>query len=186
MVHSRLTARDCGVHRGPGVCVSFAGSAARRRNRSSSLVWWWLLPLRISPRLVVLAQLAALLDRGLDAWRRRASGSTRTSSTAIVLELGDLFGVGVLEPDLAGVYRVHPTRPAHGVVSGVKVLSLVDFLGQHVLLGRQLAVELENPLLFGRQRRHVDLVCTVGVERRHVWGGWQQSGRWMCGGEVEG
>lgn len=126
------------------------------------------LSLLFSSLLVVLAQLAALFDGRLDSWRRRTSGSTRTSSAAIVLELGDLFGVGVLQTDLASVYRVHPASPAHGVVSGVKVLSLVDFLGEHVLLGRQFAVELENPLLFGRQRRHVDLVCTVGVQRRHV------------------
>jgi hypothetical protein len=67
-------------------------------------------------------------------------------------EVGDLFGDGVLGADGAGVDAVALASLGHGIVTAVKVLALLEVLGEVVGTAGQLAVEPEEALLFRRER----------------------------------
>ena len=61
--------------------------------------------------------------------------------------MGDVLGDGVLAADGAGVDAVALAGLAHGIVAAVKVLALLEVLGEVVAAAGQLAVEPEEPLL---------------------------------------
>lgn len=97
-------------------------------------------------------QEAALLDRaaGLEAGDA-ADGAS--GHGAIVVhgrgQMGDVFGDGVLGADCTGIDAVALAGLGHGVVARVKVLAVLEMLGEVVGARRQLAVEAEEALLFG-------------------------------------
>lgn len=63
--------------------------------------------------------------------------------------VGDVLGDGVLGSDGGGVDAVAFSGLGHGVVAAVKVLALLEVLGEVVALGGELAVEAEEALLLG-------------------------------------
>ena len=63
--------------------------------------------------------------------------------------MGDVLGDGVLRSDGGGVDAVALAGLGHGVVAAVKVLALLEVLGEVVALGGKLAVETEEALLLG-------------------------------------
>lgn len=64
-------------------------------------------------------------------------------------EVRDVLGHGVLAADGARVDAVALARLAHGIVAAVKVLALLEVLGEVVAAAGQLAVQPEEPLLLG-------------------------------------
>lgn len=74
-------------------------------------------------------------------------------------KVGDLFGDGVLGADGAGVDTVALAGLGHGVVAAVKVLALLEVLGEVVGAAGQLPVEPEEALLLGREGLKGDMLA---------------------------
>lgn len=66
----------------------------------------------------------------------------------------DVLGDRVLRADSTSVDAVALARLGHGVVAGIKVLAVLQVLGEVIGSGRKLAIEAEKTLLLGRQRLH--------------------------------
>jgi hypothetical protein len=64
-------------------------------------------------------------------------------------EVGDVLRDGVLAADGARVDAVALSGLAHGIVAAVKVLTLLEMLGEMFAAVGELAVESEEPLLLG-------------------------------------
>ena len=77
--------------------------------------------------------------------------------------VGDVLGDGVLRANGGGVDAVALAGLGHGVVAAVKVLALLQMLGEVVGLGGELAVQAEQALLLGRERADVNLVLLVRI-----------------------
>lgn len=105
-------------------------------------------------------QEAALLDGAgsltaagtADAAVVRQEGNAAVAVGAIGRgEVGDVFGHGVLAADGASVDAVALAGLGHGIITAVKVLAILQVLGEVVGLAGQLAVEAKESLLIGRQ-----------------------------------
>lgn len=66
-------------------------------------------------------------------------------------QVGYVLGHRVLAAHRAGIDAVALAGLAHGIVAAVKVLSLLEVLGEVVAAAGQLAVQPEEPLLLGRE-----------------------------------
>lgn len=116
---------------------------------------------------------AALLDgaAGLDAGDRAVVGVLGDVTRAVHggREVGDVLGDGVLRADGAGIDTVALAGLGHGVVARVKVLSVLEMLGEVVGAGGQLAVQTEETLLLGGER-----LCggtSVSIGRQYLFRG---------------
>jgi hypothetical protein len=64
-------------------------------------------------------------------------------------EVGDVLRDGMLAADGARVDAVALSGLAHGIVTAVKVLALLEMLGEVVAAAGQFAIQPEEPLLLG-------------------------------------
>lgn len=75
----------------------------------------------------------------------------------------DILGNRVLRADSTGIDAVALASLGHGVVARIKVLAVLQVLGEVVGSGRKLAVKAEKALLFWRQRLQNWLLTKIQI-----------------------